>query len=298
MNREVVNFLSTHGELRTDASFRDITTIRIGGPIDYLVSPYDTDRLLLILRYLREKEIPYKILGNGSNLVCGEAPFHGCVIRMNLMNGYTFHDGVIEVEAGASAVRLARVLAAQGLSGLEFASGIPGCIGGLIYMNAGAYKRCMQDITEEVHVLQGDQDVWLKKEELGFAYRTSVFQQHRNWIILGGKLKVEVSDRESVLKLIDDRLQRRKETQPLDKPSAGSCFRNPEGDFAWRLIDGVGMRGYQLNGIRVSEKHPNFILNVGSATADDFLTVTEMIIDKVEETYGVRLHREVELFNC
>ena len=298
MNREVVNFLSTHGELRTDACFRDITTIHIGGPIDYLVAPYDTERLLLILRYLREKEIPYKVLGNGSNLVCGEAPFHGCVIRMNRMNGYTFHDGVIEVEAGASSVRLARVLATQGLSGLEFASGIPGCIGGLLYMNAGAYKRCMQDITEEVHVLKGDQDVWLKKEELGYAYRTSVFQQHPDWIILGGKLKVEESDRESVLKLIDDRLQRRKETQPLDKPSAGSCFRNPEGDFAWRLIDGVGMRGYQLNGIRVSEKHPNFILNVGSATADDFLTVTEMIIDKVEETYGVHLHREVELFNC
>ncbi|MBR2553144.1 MAG: UDP-N-acetylmuramate dehydrogenase [Erysipelotrichaceae bacterium] len=298
MNIETANFLSSHGDLRIDARFKDITTIRIGGKIDYLVSPYDVERLLLILRYLREKDIPFKILGRGSNLLCGEADYEGCVIRLDHINEYSFDKDSVTVGAGASVVRLSKLLALQGLSGFEFASGIPGTIGGLIYMNAGAYKSSASEIVKRVLVLDEERQFWMDKSELDFAYRSSIFQKHPEWIILGGEFNIREGDREEILKLMADRLKRRQETQPLDKPSAGSCFRNPEGDFAWRLIDGVGMRGYQFNGIKVSEKHPNFIVNMGSATANDFLITSNLIQSKVKEVYGVDLRREVECFNC
>ena len=298
MNIETANFLSSHGDLRIDARFKDITTIRIGGKIDYLVSPYDVERLLLILRYLREKDIPFKILGRGSNLLCGEADYEGCVIRLDHINEYSFDKDSVTVGAGASVVRLSKLLALQGLSGFEFASGIPGTIGGLIYMNAGAYKSSASEIVKRVLVLDEERQFWMDKSELDFAYRSSIFQKHPEWIILGGEFNIREGDREEILKLMADRLKRHQETQPLDKPSAGSCFRNPEGDFAWRLIDGVGMRGYQFNGIKVSEKHPNFIVNMGSATANDFLITSNLIQSKVKEVYGVDLRREVECFNC
>ncbi|MBQ6367720.1 MAG: UDP-N-acetylmuramate dehydrogenase [Erysipelotrichaceae bacterium] len=298
MNIETANFLSSHGDLRVDARFKDITTIRIGGKIDYLVSPYDVERLLLILRYLREKDIPFKILGRGSNLLCGEADYEGCVIRLDHINEYSFDKDSVTVGAGASVVRLSKLLALQGLSGFEFASGIPGTIGGLIYMNAGAYKSSASEIVKRVLVLDEERQFWMDKSELDFAYRSSIFQKHPEWIILGGEFNIREGDRDEILKLMADRLKRRQETQPLDKPSAGSCFRNPEGDFAWRLIDGVGMRGYQFNGIKVSEKHPNFIVNMGSATANDFLITSNLIQSKVKEVYGVDLRREVECFNC
>ncbi|MBQ1289413.1 MAG: UDP-N-acetylmuramate dehydrogenase [Erysipelotrichaceae bacterium] len=298
MNIETANFLSTHGDLRVDAYFKEITTIRIGGKIDYLVSPYDIDRLLLILRYLREKDIPFKIVGKGSNLLCGEADYEGCVIRLDHINDYTFDKDSVTVGAGASVVRFSRLLALQGRSGFEFASGIPGTIGGLVYMNAGAYKSSASEIVKRVLVLDEERQFWMDRSELEFAYRSSVFQKHPEWIILGAEFTTREGDRDEILKLMADRLKRRQETQPLDKPSAGSCFRNPEGDFAWRLIDGIGMRGFQRNGIKVSEKHPNFILNMGSGTANDFLITSNLIQSKVKEIYGVDLRREVECFNC
>lgn len=299
MKREVLNFLSSHADVRTDATFKDITTIKIGGKIAYLVSPYDMNRLSLIIKYLKEEDIEYKIVGRGSNIICGSNDYDGVVIRLEHFKQYRFEDdGDLYVEAGVMAPRLANVMAAQGLSGLEFASGIPGTMGGLIYMNAGAYKRSMSDIVSKVLVLIDGEMKWLDNEELEYSYRTSVFQKHPDWIILACKLKVEKEKSEIIKSLIDDRLQRRKATQPLEKPSAGSCFRNPDGDFAWRLIDACGFRGYKYNGIEVSSKHPNFILNVDNATAEDFIMTTNLIKVKVKDSFNVDLIMEVELFNC
>ncbi len=299
MKREVLNFLSSHGDLKTDAKFKDITTIKIGGNIAYLVSPYDINRLSLIIKFLRQEDIDYKIIGRGSNIICGNQDWDGCVIRLEHLNQYHFEDdGTLYVEAGVTAPRLANVMAVQGLSGLEFASGIPGTIGGLIYMNAGAYKKSMSDIISEVLVLIDDELVWMKNEELDYSYRSSIFQRHPDWAILACRLKVEKAKPEVIKELIADRLKRRRATQPLDKPSAGSCFRNPDNDFAWRLIDAVGFRGYRYNGVEISSKHPNFILNVNNATADDFITTTNLIKLKVKDQFGVDLIMEVELFNC
>ena len=299
MNREVVNFLSSHGDVKTDAKFKDITTIRMGGDIRYLVSPYDMNRLTLIIKYLKEQDIPYKIVGRGSNMICGSAPYEGCVIHLEHLNRYHFDDdGELYIEAGVMAPRIANVMASQGLSALEFASGIPGTIGGLLYMNAGAYKKSMSDIVTKVLVLMDDELVWLENKNLGFAYRTSIFQKHPEWTIVACKIKVEKGEPETIKALIADRLKRRKATQPLDKPSAGSCFRNPQNDFSWRLIDASGFRGYRYNGIEVSNKHPNFVLNVDDGTAEDFIMTTNLIKLKVMDNFGVDLIMEVELFNC
>ena len=300
MNLETANFLSTHGTLRTDASFKDITTIKIGGKIDYLVSPFDLERLLIILRYLKEEDIPFKIVGCGSNLVCGDGDYEGCVIRLNKLDDYTIDNNILDVSAGVRVPSISRVTASLSKSGLEFACGIPGSVGGALYMNAGAYRSSMGNIVEAVHVLDivSEKDFWLSKDECAYAYRSSIFQKEKDWIVLGAKLNLVDGNREKILALNAERLKRRLSTQPLDKPSAGSCFRNPEGDFSWRLIDGAGLRGYQLNGIKISEKHSNFIINAGNATANDFIALTELIKLKVKEKYGVDMHREVEIFHC
>ncbi len=296
---ETVNFLSSHGDLRLDANFRQITTIRIGGPIKYLVSPFDSNRLRLIVTYLKEEGIPFKVFGRGSNLVCGDDPYDGCIIKLEHLDHYEFdEDGLLYVESGMVVPRFANMLATQGLSGLEFASGIPGTFGGLIYMNAGAYKKEMKDVIFSVLVLRDSEFVWMSNEECDFSYRHSIFHEHPDWVIVACKLKVQKADREEIKALMADRLQRRRNTQPLDKPSVGSCFKNPDSDYAWRFIDGVGLRGYRYKGIEVSGKHPNWLLNVDEATAADFISTSNYIKDRVKDVYNVDLTMEVELFNC
>lgn len=296
---ETVNFLSSHGDLKIDAKFKDLTTIRIGGSIKYLVSPFDVNRLKLIITYLKEEAIPFKMLGRGSNLVCGDEPYEGCVIKLEHLNHYHFNeDGLLYVEAGMMVPRLANVLASQGYSNLEFASGIPGTIGGLVFMNAGAYKMSMSDVVEEVLVLKDGELVWMKKDELNFSYRHSIFRDNLDWVIVAAKIRIVKKASEEIKHLMQERLIRRRATQPLDKPSAGSCFKNPDGDFAWRLIDGVGLRGYKYHGIEVSPKHPNFITNTNGATASDFIMTTNYIKACVKKEYNIDLVMEVELFHC
>ncbi len=295
---EAIDFLSSHGDLKLDSCFRKITTIRIGGRIRYLLAPFDANRLKLIITYLKEEGIPYKMVGKGSNLVCGDGPYDGCVIRLEHLDHYEFSDDTLYVEAGMVVPRLSNMLATQGLSGLEFAGGIPGTIGGLIYMNAGAYNKEMKDVVKEVLVLKDGDFVWMSNAECAFSYRHSIFHEHPDWVIIAAKLAVTKGDRVAIKALVADRLQRRRNTQPLDKPSCGSCFRNPEGDYAWRYIDGVGLRGYKYNGIEVSTKHPNWILNVDGATAQDFIATSNYIKDRVKKAYDIDLVTEVEFFNC
>ncbi len=295
---ETVNFLSSHGDLRLDASFKDITTIKMGGKIKYLVSPFDLNRLKLIVTYLKEEMIPFKVFGRGSNMICGSGDYDGCIIRLDHINHYHFDEGMVCVEAGMMVPRLANVLSSQGLSGLEFASGIPGTIGGLIYMNAGAYKRSMMDIVDSVLVLIDGELKWLSNEEVRFSYRHSIFHDHNDWVIVAAKLHLVKDDPEKIRELMANRLSRRRATQPLDKPSAGSCFKNPDNDFAWRLIEGIGFRGYRYNGIMVSDKHPNFIVNNGGGNAEDFIATANLIQARVKNQYDVDLKMEVEIFNC
>ena len=193
---------------------------------------------------------------------------------------------------------LAGRLAKEGLSGFEFASGIPGSIGGLLYMNAGAYKSDISSIVEKVLVFRKGHFDWLSKEEMEFSYRHSILQDHPHWMAIACVLKLEEKNSEEIFALMNERLKRRKNSQPLERLSAGSVFRNPEGSFAWKYIDELGYRGYRQGDIEVSDKHPNFIVNCGEGKAEDFLDIVYKIQEEVLSSYGVKLVMEVEKFNC
>lgn len=294
----IEEFLKQHGEYSGDKYFKDLTTLKMGGHIKHFVMPNSADDLKEIVTFLKSNQIIFKVIGNGSNLICGESEFDGVVISLKHLNSYEISNDEVYVEAGVMAPFLSNILAKQGLSCLEFASGIPGNIGGLVYMNAGAYKGEMADVIKEVLVLKDNEFVWMKKEECEFSYRHSIFHNHPRWIVIAARLKLIKKEKEIILDLMQDRLQRRRQSQPLDMPSAGSCFRNPDNGFAWKLIDGINYRGVCKNGVCVSEKHSNFIVNTGDGTAEDYLSIAYEIIDKVKEKYGIKLVMEVEKFNC
>ncbi len=294
----IAEFLKQHGEYHDDKTFKELTTLKMGGPIRHFVVADSIEDLRIIVNFLKTNRISYKVIGNGSNLVCGESEYDGVVISLKKLDAYEIDNDELYVEAGVLVPLLASNLARQGYSALEFAAGIPGCIGGLVYMNAGAYKGSMSDIVKEVLVLKDGELIWFNNDEMDFSYRHSILHDHPRWVIVAAKLSLTKKDSHEILDLMADRLRRRKETQPLEMPSAGSCFRNPEGTFAWKLIDGIDFRGKRVNGICVSEKHSNFIVNEGNGTAEDYLGVAYQIIDKVKEKYGVKLVMEVEKFNC
>ncbi|MBR3228338.1 MAG: UDP-N-acetylmuramate dehydrogenase [Erysipelotrichaceae bacterium] len=294
----IKDFLCKHGDYRSDRSFKELTTIKMGGEIAHYVEPYNLDDLKQIVGFLKVNHIPFKTLGNGSNLICGSSRFEGVVISMRHFDNYEISNNTVYVEAGVLAPYFVQKTVKNGLTGMEFAGGIPGTIGGLIYMNAGAYKKEMADIVREVLVLKDGEIIRMKKDELKYRYRYSIFQEHPHWFIVAAYLDLESGDAEESRSIIEDRARRRRESQPIDMPSAGSCFRNPEGEFAWKLIDGIGYRGRRLNGVEVSSKHSNFLVNSGEGRGEDYLELALDIQDKVKEKYDIRLIMEVEKFNC
>lgn len=291
-----LEILKTFGDVDTESSFKKITTIRIGGKIKYLISPHTFEDLKNLLAYLKEKNAIFKVVGRGSNILASDKDYDGVVIRLNKLDNCYFQDEYAICEAGLSAVRLSTLAMNNGLSGIEFMSGIPGSMGGLVYMNAGAYKSEIKDVLDSVFVLKDNELVWLDASECDMSYRHSIFMENKDWIIIGCKLKLNKGDKEEIKELINDRLNRRKETQPINFPSCGSCFKNPENNFVWKLIDGIGLRGYRLNDIQVSEKHPNFIINNGNGKSEEFLSITNKIKKEVKEKYDIDLNLEVEIF--
>lgn len=291
-------FLKNHGEYYNDKYFKDMTSLKMGGHICHYVVPNTINDVKEIIAYLKTNHVPFKVMGNGSNLVCGSSEFSGVILSLKNLNNYEINNTEIYAEAGVLVMGLCQHLAKEGLSGMEFASGIPGNVGGLVYMNAGAYRRSMSDVVKSVLVLKDNELVWLDNKECNFTYRHSIFGDHPHWVILAAKLQLEHKPSEEIYALMRDRLERRKTSQPLDKPSAGSCFRNPDNGFAWELIDGIGYRGYKIGNVCVSNKHSNFIINDGDGCAEDYLKIAYEIIDKVKNKYGIKLIFEVEKFNC
>ena len=294
----IKEFLSLHGDYDDNKYFKELTTIKMGGKIAHYVEPYNIEDLQQIIAYLKTNHLDYKILGNGSNLIVGSSEYEGVVISLKHFDNFQINDDNVYVEAGVLAPYLANKLASKGYSGFEFASGIPGSIGGLLYMNAGAYKSDMSSIVQEVLVYKNQELVWMKKDELKFSYRYSIFQEHPHWVAVACKLSLTKTNSQEIFALMSERLERRKNTQPLDKSSAGSVFRNPENAAAWKFIDELGYRGYELNGVQVSNKHSNFIVNNGGGKAEDFLKIAYKIQEETLAKYGVKLIMEVEKLNC
>lgn len=274
------------------------TTYRVGGPADVYIEASDLKDIEVTMKYALKNKIKYLVLGNGSNVLINDKRFEGIVIATKKLNSYEISGNGIYAMCGVNLIALANTAAKQGLSGLEFASGIPGCIGGSIFMNAGAYKKSMSDIVDSVLILKNGKQVWFSKDEMKFSYRHSIAQEHRDWVILAVKLKMTLADKDEIIALIAQRRARRLATQPYDAFSAGSVFKNPSKDIhSWQLIDRVGMRGYTINDAQVSLKHSNFIINLERASAQDIYSLIKLVQKNVAEKEKVHLKNEIELVN-
>ncbi len=271
------------------------TTFRIGGPADYYVMPETTEELAEVLKVCKEEKVSYFILGNGSNLLVGDHGIRGVVIQLyKNFDGIIIDGTTVTARAGAMLIRVAKEVGKAGLTGLEFASGIPGTIGGAMVMNAGAYGGEMKDVVTAVKVLTKDGEVLtLTAEEMKFRYRGSVIEE-QDYIVLETVMELEKGDPQEIQSRMEELSIQRKTKQPIEYPSAGSTFKRPEGYFAGKLIMDAGLRGFQVGGAQVSEKHCGFVINTGGATAADVMQLIESVSDKVEAQFGVPLEPEVK----
>ncbi|WP_288160564.1 UDP-N-acetylmuramate dehydrogenase, partial [Faecalibaculum rodentium] len=267
----LTDLLKLYGDVQEHEPMSAHTTYKIGGTARWFIQPRSVTALMRIMQLLDAENIPWIVLGRGSNLLVPDGAWPGAVINLD----YTFNDcyfepdGILYAQAGCALPALAVEAMKHSMSGLEFASGIPGSLGGGLYMNAGAYRSDLSSILLEVLILRDRKVEWVSREDLDYSYRHSAFQEHRDWTILAAKFQLEKSDQNRIRQLMASRQQRRMDTQPLDKPCAGSTFRNPGDMPAWEIIDRLGLRGRQIGGARISDKHSNFIVNAGGATCRD-----------------------------
>ena len=298
--KKVVQFIKKNkiGTIKENIKISTLTTYKVGGNSKVVVYPKDIDKLILLLKYLKEENIKYKVIGYGSNLIFSDDDFNGVLIRLDSFNNVKIKDTIITAGSGVSLVKLSYRALKEGLTGLEFASGIPGTVGGAVFMNAGAYKSDMGFIVSEVKVLTPDLKIKkLYNKDMKFKYRTSFIKENPEYICLEAKMVLMHGDKKSIKELIETRRQKRLLSQPLEYPSAGSVFRNPEGDFAGRLIEECGLKGRQIGGAKVSEKHANFIVNENNASAKDIKDLIELVHDKVQKEMNVDLKIEQEFVN-
>lgn len=271
------------------------TTFRVGGPADVLVQPDET-ALAAILALCRQYHVPYSFIGNGSNLLVGDKGIRGVVIEMTDPMGNIEVDGTkITAQAGAMLSKIANTAASNGLGGMEFAAGIPGSVGGAVVMNAGAYGGEMKDIIEKVYVLdENGAQLELDRDALDLGYRHSCIPE-KKYIVTKVVLELVPRDEVEIRSKMKELNEKRAEKQPLQYPSAGSTFKRPEGYFAGKLIMDAGLRGYQVGGAQVSEKHCGFVINKGDATAADICQLMQDVSDKVQAQFGVVLEPEVKM---
>ncbi|KJS79443.1 MAG: UDP-N-acetylenolpyruvoylglucosamine reductase [Desulfosporosinus sp. BICA1-9] len=281
------------GRVERKYPLNQLSTWKIGGPAEVVYWPENAKDLLSVWQRAKEAEIPVWLIGRGSNLLLPDEGLPGITMVTTALREIHWGDYTVRVEAGYPLARLAQEAGERGWSGLEFARGIPGSIGGAVIMNAGAHGSQIASQIRSVTVLEMDGTLKrLEREELKFAYR---FCSLRNqaWVI-EVQLAFSRGDREQILKTMKENLVKRSANQPLEKPNAGSVFRNPPGDSAGRLIEAAGWKGKSMGGAQVSEKHANFIVNTGEAKSKDVLALIEAIMKDVRSKYGITLQTEVE----
>lgn len=279
-----------------DEPMKNHTTFRVGGSARFFVEPQTTEALSDVLALAQKRQIPYYIVGNGSNLLVSDTGYDGLIIHLfkNMSEAKAKEDRLI-LQAGVLLTRAASLARKEGLTGLEFASGIPGTIGGAVVMNAGAYGGEMKDVVREVTVLKEDGGVAVYSgEEMNFGYRRSRVTEEGG-IVLGAVLELQKGDPEKIQQRMDQLREQRQLKQPLEYASAGSTFKRPEGYFAGKLIQDAGLRGFRIGDAQVSEKHCGFVVNRGNATAAQLVQLIREVQKKVYETSGVRLETEVKL---
>lgn len=298
MNQEIKKmFCDLLGEDRvfTDEPMKQHTTFKIGGPADYFLVPESGEKVGEIIKICKQTDTPYFILGNGSNLLVGDGGYRGAVIQVyRNMSEVTTEGTTITAQAGALLSAVAAAAKNASLTGFEFAGGIPGTVGGAAVMNAGAYGGEMKDVLVEVTVMDAEGNIFtIPAEKLELGYRTSIIKK-AGYIVLEAKIRLKEGDQEAIKERMKELTIQRTTKQPLEYPSAGSTFKRPEGYFAGKLVMDSGLRGYQVGGAQVSEKHCGFVINAGGATAKDVRTLMDNVRDIVYEKYGVTLEPEVK----
>lgn len=281
--------------VRINEPMKNHTTFKIGGPAQYYVTPESVNQIQEVVSLCRNINIPLHVIGNGSNILVGDDGVDGVVLALfNTFSDYEIKDNVITAQAGMSLIKLAVIALREGLTGLEFASGIPGSVGGAVYMNAGAYDGQMKDVVTSVTVLDEAGNIRiLGRDELDMGYRTSAVAKN-NMIVLQVVIELKSGDKEQIKARMNQLSELRKQKQPLEYPSAGSTFKRPEGYFAGKLIADAGLKGYSIGGAAVSEKHAGFVVNMGGATAKDVVELTDYIKKRIMEQFGVTLELEIK----
>ena len=298
MNQDFYNALKdvlTEDKVLADEPMKNHTTFRVGGAADYYTVPESKEEVRDIIRLCRQWDVPFYIIGNGSNLLVSDKGYRGVMIQIYRdMSEITVEVHTVRAQAGALLSSIAARALSAGLTGFEFAAGIPGTLGGACVMNAGAYGGEMKDVLRYVTVLTEDGAfLTLHRDELELGYRTSVIAR-KGYIALEAEIELKEGSKDEIKARMDELKEKRVTRQPLEYPSAGSTFKRPEGYFAGKLIEDAGLRGFRVGGAQVSEKHCGFVINRGSATAADIMALITEVADRVERQTGVRMEPEVK----
>lgn len=286
-------FDSLNISYKEDISLRNYNTYRINTICKFLVFPKTVEELIKILKHLRENNIKYYLLGNGSNIILTMDYYDGVMIKLDNLNNVTYNDNLVTAEAGHSLIKLSLDTIEKGFSGMECLTGIPGCVGASVAMNAGAYHSDISEVLKYIKVLTPDNKVvTMEKKELDFSYRDSFLKKNKDYIVLSATFELTRGNIEEMKTQIQERKRKRIESQPLDMPSAGSVFRNPANNYAGALIEKNNLKGYNINGAEVSTKHANFIVNKGNATGRDIVELINKIQKEIKEKENIELKLE------
>ncbi|MBS6600890.1 MAG: UDP-N-acetylmuramate dehydrogenase [Clostridium sp.] len=282
-------------EVKINALMKEHINFEVGGPADILLIPSKVEQIIESIKICKENNIPYFVMGNGSNLLVKDGGIRGVVIKLTGLTNLEVNKEEIKADCGVMLKELSDKALENSLTGLEFACGIPGSVGGAVFMNAGAYNGEIKNVIKEAEVITSSGEIiTLSKDELELGYRTSKVMKD-NSIVINATFKLEKGNKEEIKETIDDLTKKREEKQPLEYPSAGSTFKRPEGYFAGKLIQDSGLKGYSIGGAAVSSKHSGFVINKGNATAKDILDLIAYIQEKVKKQFGVELHTEVRI---
>lgn len=282
-------------DIKIDEPMKEHTSFRVGGPVDILVTPKKFQEVVDVIMLCKERNVPYYIMGNGSNLLVKDGGIRGIMIKLIKLNEVKVEDNKIITGSGVSLKDISTTALNNKLSGFEFACGIPGSVGGAVTMNAGAYNGEISHVVESAKVIDNEGKIKiLDRKQLELEYRSSSILKYK-YTVLEVTFNLEHGDYEKIKNRVEDLNRRRNEKQPLEYPSAGSTFKRPEGYFAAKLIEDSGLKGESIGGAQVSEKHSGFIINKGSATAKDILDLIAIVQHKVKEKFNVDLYTEVRV---
>ena len=278
---------------KEEISLKNYNTYRLNTIAKFLVFPKTIEELKTIIKFLKDNNIKYYLLGNGSNVIFSMEYYDGVIIKLDNLNRITYDNTTVTAEAGCLLIKLSLDTIEKGLTGMEFSTGIPGCVGASVAMNAGAYNSDISQILKEVTILTPNNEIKIMNNaELQFEYRDSLIKKNKDYIILSATFKLEKGNIEEMKKIVEDRKKKRILSQPLEMPNAGSVFRNPQNHYAGALIESANLKGYNINGAEVSTKHANFIVNKGGAKGEDIISLIEKIQKEIKEKNNIELKLE------